>query len=58
MDVDGSFFLGSKYCVKCINSRVVLIRKKKLATIKFLKKDVADLLANGHDSNAFGRVFS
>jgi hypothetical protein len=32
------------------------IRRKKHAMIRFLKKDVADLLANGLDTHAFGRV--
>jgi hypothetical protein len=34
------------------------IRRKKHAMIRFLKKDVADLLANGLDTHAFGRVRS
>ncbi|GJM97632.1 hypothetical protein PR202_ga14571 [Eleusine coracana subsp. coracana] len=32
------------------------IRRKKHAMIRFLKKDVADLLANGLDTHAFGRM--
>jgi len=33
-----------------------VIRRKRQATQKFLKKDMADLLANGLDTNAYGRV--
>nr|CAD1825875.1 unnamed protein product [Ananas comosus var. bracteatus] len=53
--------LGSKFSNNCkhatkrIKSRLDPIRKKKQAMLKFLRKDVADLLANGHDINAFGR---
>ena len=39
-----------------IKSRIDVIRRKKSATLKFLKKDIADLLANGLDINAYGRV--
>lgn len=35
-----------------------MIRRKRKATEKFLKKDVADLLANGLDINAYGRVIT
>ncbi|ONK60244.1 uncharacterized protein A4U43_C08F15930 [Asparagus officinalis] len=45
-----------KYCLKCISSRVQLIRKKRQATVRCLKKDVAELLASGHDSKAFARI--
>lgn len=33
-----------------------MIRKKKQVMVRYLKKDVADLLAGGHDANAIGRV--
>ncbi|KAG1363181.1 hypothetical protein COCNU_11G000080 [Cocos nucifera] len=33
-----------------------MIRNKKRAMVRFLKKDVADLLTNGHDDNAYGRM--
>ncbi|WOK94209.1 hypothetical protein Cni_G02911 [Canna indica] len=54
--VGGKFSGKCKHAVKCIKSRNDAIRKKKKATVRFLKKDVADLLAAGHDSNAFGRM--
>lgn len=47
---------GSKSLIKFIKLRIDVIRRKRNATQKFLKKDVADLLANGLDINAFGRV--
>ncbi|KDP33662.1 hypothetical protein JCGZ_07233 [Jatropha curcas] len=37
-------------------SRIDVIRRKRNATLKFLKKDMADLLANGLDINAYGRT--
>lgn len=46
----------SKRAVKRIRLRMDAIVKKKQATVRLLKKDVADLLAAGHESNAFGRV--
>ncbi|GMI63422.1 IST1-LIKE 7 [Hibiscus trionum] len=45
-----------KSLIKLIKSRIEVIRRKKTATLKFMKKDVADLLANGLDINAYGRV--
>ncbi|XP_022749810.1 uncharacterized protein LOC111299098 isoform X2 [Durio zibethinus] len=45
-----------KSLIKAIKSRIDVIRRKKLATLKFLKKDIADLLANGHDIIAYDRV--
>lgn len=35
-----------------------MIRRKRKATEKFLKKDIADLLSNGLDVNAYGRVIA
>lgn len=45
-----------KHSVKYIKCRVEIIRKKKQVMVRYLKKDVADLLAGGHDANAFGRI--
>nr|XP_010927428.3 LOW QUALITY PROTEIN: uncharacterized protein LOC105049470 [Elaeis guineensis] len=45
-----------KHAIKCINSRIAMIRNKKRAMVRFLKKDVADLLTNGRDDNAYGRM--
>lgn len=39
-------------------SRIDVIRRKRRATEKFLKKDIADLLMNGLDINAYGRVIA
>ncbi|XP_016718099.1 uncharacterized protein [Gossypium hirsutum] len=50
------FAAKCKSLIKAIKSRIDVIRRKKSATLKFLKKDIADLLANGLDINAYGRV--
>ncbi|KAK8660564.1 hypothetical protein V6N13_051486 [Hibiscus sabdariffa] len=58
--LDGIFARGfaskCKSLIKAIKSRIDVIRRKRSATLKFLKKDIADLLANGLDINAYGRV--
>ncbi|GKV06586.1 hypothetical protein SLEP1_g18460 [Rubroshorea leprosula] len=54
--------LGRGYAGKCksliklTKSRIDVIRRKRNATQKFLKKDIADLLYNGLDINAYGRA--
>lgn len=50
------FAARSKSLIKLTKSRIDVIRRKRNATLKFLKKDIADLLANGLDVNAFGRA--
>ncbi|KAJ4708436.1 IST1-like protein [Melia azedarach] len=45
-----------KSLIKLIKNRIDVIRRKRNATQKFLKKDIADLLANGLDINAYGRA--
>ncbi|XVE70351.1 hypothetical protein DITRI_Ditri10aG0065700 [Diplodiscus trichospermus] len=58
--LDGIFGRGfaskCKSLIKVIKSRIDVIRRKRSATLKFLKKDIADLLANGLEINAYGRV--
>ncbi|KHN37479.1 hypothetical protein glysoja_036256 [Glycine soja] len=51
-----AFFVFSKSLIKLTKSRIDVIRRKRRATEKFLKKDIADLLLNGLDINAYGRV--
>lgn len=46
----------SKRAVKCIRARIELIRQRKQVAARFLKQDVADLIAGGHELNAFKRV--
>ncbi|KAG5134393.1 hypothetical protein JHK82_025581 [Glycine max] len=54
--------LGRGFAAKCkslmklTKNRIDLIRRKRKATEKFLKKDIADLLANGLDDRAYGRA--
>ncbi|XP_009347177.2 uncharacterized protein LOC103938859 isoform X1 [Pyrus x bretschneideri] len=45
-----------KSLIKSTKTRIDVIRRKRNATQKFLKKDIADLLTNGLDINAFGRA--
>ncbi|PON58636.1 Vacuolar protein sorting-associated protein [Parasponia andersonii] len=45
-----------KSLIKLTKTRIDVIRRKRNATQKFLKKDVADLLANGFDIDAYGRA--
>uniref|UniRef100_K3Y246 IST1-like protein n=1 Tax=Setaria italica TaxID=4555 RepID=K3Y246_SETIT len=54
--LNSKFYNKCKYAFKCIRTRMAPIRRKKHAMIRFLKKDVADLLANGLDTHAFGRM--
>ncbi|KAL4303455.1 hypothetical protein GQ457_10G000440 [Hibiscus cannabinus] len=51
-----SFASKCKSLIRVIKSRIDVIRRKRSATLKFLKKDIADLLANGLDINAYSRV--
>ncbi|XP_056162037.1 uncharacterized protein LOC115671091 isoform X2 [Syzygium oleosum] len=50
------FTAKCKSLIKLTRSRIDVIRRKRQATQKFLKKDMADLLANGLDVNAYGRA--
>ncbi|TVU08608.1 hypothetical protein EJB05_42017 [Eragrostis curvula] len=50
------FYNKCKHAFKCVRTRMGPIRRKKHAMIRFMKKDVADLLANGLDTHAFGRM--
>ena len=50
------FFNCSKTNIKLIKTRLETIKKKKNAVQKFLKNDIADLLKNGLDINAYNRV--
>ncbi|KAL6603613.1 hypothetical protein ACP70R_043974 [Stipagrostis hirtigluma subsp. patula] len=54
--LNSRFYNKCKHAFKCIRTRMGPIRRKKHAMIRFLKKDVADLLANGLDTHAFGRM--
>ncbi|KAG6479845.1 hypothetical protein ZIOFF_063320 [Zingiber officinale] len=52
----GKFFNKcSKHSAKNIRARIGPIRSKKQATVQWLKKDVANLIAAGHEANAYGR---
>ncbi|XP_010447398.1 PREDICTED: uncharacterized protein LOC104730036 [Camelina sativa] len=45
-----------KPLIKLTKNRIDVLRRKRNATIKFLKKDLADLIINGHDANAYSRA--
>ncbi|KAL5757944.1 hypothetical protein ACOSP7_020555 [Xanthoceras sorbifolium] len=50
------FYKKSKSSIKALKTRLETIKKKKNAVLKFMKKDVADLLRNNLDMNAYGRA--
>ncbi|XP_047957943.1 uncharacterized protein LOC125203598 [Salvia hispanica] len=50
------FFSKCKSDVKLTRTRIDIITKKRNATQKYLRNDVADLLRNGMDSHAFDRA--
>ncbi|ESQ53936.1 hypothetical protein EUTSA_v10024566mg [Eutrema salsugineum] len=45
-----------KPLIKLTKNRIDVLRRKRTATIKFLKKDLADLISNGLDVNAYSRA--
>ncbi|CAK8533270.1 unnamed protein product [Lathyrus sativus] len=45
-----------KLLLKLTKNRIEVIRRKRRATEKFLKKDVTDLLHSGLDINAYARA--
>ncbi|KAL1210352.1 hypothetical protein V5N11_006684 [Cardamine amara subsp. amara] len=45
-----------KPLIKLTKNRIDVLRRKRTATIKFLKRDLADLISNGLDGNAFSRA--
>ncbi|KAF7083721.1 hypothetical protein CFC21_087485 [Triticum aestivum] len=54
--LNSKFHNKCKHAIKCTRTRLDLVRKKKQAMVKFLRKDVADLLTNNLESHAFGRM--
>ncbi|KAF7819826.1 IST1-like protein [Senna tora] len=56
VDSEAAYNADCKALIKLTKSRIDVIRRKRKATEKFLKKDIADLLANGLDINAYGRA--
>ncbi|PSS01874.1 IST1-like protein [Actinidia chinensis var. chinensis] len=45
-----------KSLIKPTRTRIDVLRKRKEATQRFLKGNLAQLLSNGHDTNAYGRT--
>lgn len=54
--LNSKFYNKCKHAIKCTRTRLDLLRRKKQAMVKFLKKDVADLLTSGLESHAFARM--
>ncbi|CAN6243118.1 unnamed protein product [Urochloa humidicola] len=54
--LNSKFYNKCKQAIKCTRTRLDLLRRKKQAMVKFLRKDVADLLFNGLESHAFARM--
>ncbi|KAM0885195.1 hypothetical protein ACQ4PT_030496 [Festuca glaucescens] len=54
--LNSKFHNKCKHAIKCTRTRLDLVRRKKQAMVKFLRKDVADLITNGLESHAFGRM--
>lgn len=50
------FYSKCKSLIKQTRTRIEVVRRKRNATQKFLRKDIADLLANGLEKNALGRA--
>ncbi|KAL9261152.1 IST1-like protein [Drosera capensis] len=52
----GAFYTKCKSLIKMTRTRIEAISRRRKATEKFLRKDIADLLACGLESNAYGRI--
>ncbi|KAK4754971.1 hypothetical protein SAY87_008728 [Trapa incisa] len=52
----GGFASKCKSLIKHVKWRIDMIRRKRNATQKFIKKDVAEMLANGLDINAYRKA--
>lgn len=50
------FYSKCKTEIKLTKTRLDAIKRKRNAMQKFLKRDIADLLSNGLDINAYGRA--
>ncbi|KAL0441544.1 UNVERIFIED_CONTAM: hypothetical protein Sradi_0093300 [Sesamum radiatum] len=50
------FVSKCKSDIKLTNTRIEMIKKKRNAVQKYLRNDIADLLRNGLDYNAYGRT--
>ncbi|CAL9135732.1 unnamed protein product [Musa textilis] len=52
----GKFSNKCKHAVKCIKARMGPIRNRKQASVRILRKDVANLIATGHEAKAFEKI--
>ncbi|KAK9715321.1 hypothetical protein RND81_06G156900 [Saponaria officinalis] len=51
-----AFYTKSKSLIKQTKTRIEVVKRKRNATQKFLRRDIADLLANNLESTAFARA--
>ncbi|KAL9224497.1 hypothetical protein vseg_000523 [Gypsophila vaccaria] len=51
-----AFYTKSKSSIKQTRTRIEAVKRKRNATQKFLRRDIADLLANNLESTAFARA--
>ncbi|GAB2225279.1 hypothetical protein Droror1_Dr00006070 [Drosera rotundifolia] len=52
----GGFYTKCKGLIKMTRTRIEAISRKRNATLRFLRKDIADLIACGLEDNAYGRT--
>lgn len=52
----GKFFNKCKLAARMTKARLEMIKKKRIAMHKFLRNDIAELLKNGLDKNAYDRA--
>ncbi|KAL9263180.1 IST1-like protein [Drosera capensis] len=52
----GAFYTKCKGLIKMTRTRIEAISRKRNATLRFLRKDIADLIACGLEDNAYGRT--
>ncbi|KAF8077286.1 hypothetical protein N665_1049s0020 [Sinapis alba] len=50
------FYKKSKSATSYMKIRLDIVRKRRIAMVKFLKMDIVDFLKNGHDDNAYTRA--
>ncbi|CAN4086780.1 unnamed protein product [Withania somnifera] len=50
------FYAKSKSTIRHTNLRIVMVKRKRNAMLKYLKNDIADLLKTGLDVNAYSRA--
>ncbi|KAI8028972.1 hypothetical protein LOK49_LG01G01330 [Camellia lanceoleosa] len=52
----GKFYSKCKSVIKLTKTRIDMIKRKRNAMEKFLRKDIVDLLTTGLDVNVYGKT--